>query len=303
LKIKILLLTLLVVFNMVLVGCNQSPVVSEIKGVKVLKITHNRAAYSYPIWPPEGNRIAYQVNGGDIWIFSTHDFSLRKLRDKLEGADYPMVWDKENEIQYEGTDPYKDMDNASFIRSINIESGEEYDLLKDLPLITGMSWNPKKGSQLAVGSSRYLNESWIYEIYLYDLKKGTKKLLIQDGFSPKWSPKGDLITYNGPNGIYVYDLGSKEIRQVYKKKEMNELVERMTWSPNGKWIAFRKTSASENGIFVISSREAMEAEQILDAGVSYLDWSPKGNKMVFTTMSAPYENDIYIMDVPLKYQD
>jgi Tol biopolymer transport system component len=302
LKIKILLFVLFVVFNMILPGCSQSPVVTEIKGVKVLKITRDNESYTYPVWSPKGDQIAYQVNGGDIMIYTLSDFSVHKVREESEGGDYPMIWDKQDSIQYEETDPYKDMDINSSVRSMAIESGEEQVLLEDLPLITGISWNPNNGSQLAVGKLRFNGESPVYEIYLYDIKKGLKELIIKNGLSPKWSPKGDLITYDGPDGIYVFDIKNKESRQVYKQKGENELVERMTWSPNGKWIAFRKTSAKENGIFVVSSQGTMEADQILDAGVSYLDWSPKGDKLVFTTMSAPYVNDIYIMEVPDKYQ-
>jgi hypothetical protein len=81
-------------------------------------------------------------------IYTPSDFSVHKVRAESEGGDYPMKWDKQDSIQYEETDPFKDMDINSSVRSMAIESGEEQVLLEDLPLITGISWNPNNGSAI-----------------------------------------------------------------------------------------------------------------------------------------------------------
>jgi Tol biopolymer transport system component len=130
LKIKVIVFSLLCMVSVVLYGCNHTPDVTNINGVEVLKISEERGAYSYPVWSPDGNYIAFQITGGDFWLFSMDRYSLKKLKDRLEGASHQMIWDKGKEINYLDSNPNKHFATNAMIRSIDIDYQRRYRIVR-----------------------------------------------------------------------------------------------------------------------------------------------------------------------------
>ncbi|KEF37620.1 periplasmic component of the Tol biopolymer transport system [Schinkia azotoformans MEV2011] len=86
-------------------------------------------------------------------------------------------------------------------------------------------------------------------------------------------------------------------------KEFETTTESFSWSPDGKWIAFRGgPSAETQGIYIIPTDGSGQIDHILNDGVADLDWSPKGDQIAFTTIGSPGRTELYIMDVPDRYR-
>lgn len=281
-------------------SCKHNSKIEKMDGVNVLNITRQRGVYDYPKWSPDGKKIVVQFEE-NLWIIGLDDYSWNKItNEKIYRTQRPLIWDKPEEINYLNSDYKKDFGNNDAIHTINLANKTDTILLKSLPTINGLSWNPSIPSQLLVG----VNESKSgFVLYLYDFKKNTRIELIKNGSDPKWSPDGKLIVYENRDGIYVYNVNTKITKLIYKRQKEGEFLESLTLSPNGKWIAYRGGPSKEtNGIYILPIDGSSPPEHILNAGVAHLDWSPQGDKIVFTTINTPSASEIYIMDVPEKFQ-
>jgi Tol biopolymer transport system component len=282
---------------------NPSPKIEDINGVQVLNITQKKGSYSYPTWSPNGKHIAVRLDG-DLWVIEPDGSFKTELKDKTGVLGLPIIWSDLEMIYYVELDPYKDFDTDTEIHVIHLADKKDTMVLENMPSITGFSLNPGNPSQLVVGHREWMNEATHFNTYVYDLKTNTQSILLPKAYNPKWSPNGNLIAYEGSDGFYVYDLKTKEIHQIYQK-DKDEMVERLSWSPDGQWIAYRQTSSNNSGIYIVPSDGSVSPEPIINTvkiGVSHLAWSPDGDKIVFTTINDPYNNKIYMMDVPEKYR-
>lgn len=278
-------------------GCANWSKSEDINGVKVINITRHKGVYSSPSWSPDGEKIAFQFEG-NIYVTNYNESSWKKLtKVKTDQLGQPVVWNGQEKINYVNGDPSKKFGANENIHSVNLYDEKDIVLIQDLPTVSGMSWNPCK-PELVIGV--YGDKENF--VYLYDFLENRKDKIIANGRFPKWSRNGKLIAYLNEQGISIYDVSSRIIRQIYKKRE-NEIIYNLSWSPDGKWIAYRGGPSKElNGIYVLPSSGSNPPEQILNAGIAQLDWSPQGDKIVFTTINTPSTSKIYIMDVPKKFQ-
>jgi Tol biopolymer transport system component len=139
------------------------------------------------------------------------------------------------------------------------------------------------------------------DIWSTTLQGGQARNLTQKGggaFSPAWSPKGNLIAYSQPDGLYVMDAMTGSNPRNLTKSPNLEDDQFPVWSPDGQWIAF--TSKRVNNIkqvYVVNV--ATGALQLVSDGKTLNDsptWSPDSKQIAFT--SAPgnlKKNDTRIM--------
>jgi Tol biopolymer transport system component/DNA-binding winged helix-turn-helix (wHTH) protein len=143
-----------------------------------------------------------------------------------------------------------------------------------------------------------------------DLLRLTKRESSID-FNPVWSPDGRYIGFcrilEGETGIYIIPaLGGAERRvreTLWQERKFDEILwsaGRLSWSPDGKLLAFSDgTSRSEASIFLLSldSLEVRRLSSPLHSiGVSNLAFSPDGQTLAFTKVSQAF-NAIYTVPV------
>jgi dipeptidyl aminopeptidase/acylaminoacyl peptidase len=78
-------------------------------------------------------------------------------------------------------------------------------------------------------------------IYLYDLGSGTLSQLT-GGFDPAISPDGRTVAFTrfgGDHGLYLIDTDGSNERRIWNGSEG---LRGVTWSPDGKWLAFVRQS-------------------------------------------------------------
>jgi tricorn protease len=128
--------------------------------------------------------------------------------------------------------------------------------------------------------------------FLYDFKTGVETRLTNgtvNDAAARFSPDGKLLAFErGEREIRVLDLASKEERLLASDFLANALDpgHPLAWSPDGKWIAFFRTSAKLfSNIEVVPSAGGASKPVSFLANVfgSSVTWSPDGTYLVFDT--------------------
>ena len=175
-----------------------------------------------------------------------------------------------------------------------MEQLKQIKLIDDLPTISSLTWN--QNNQVV-----YVKDSEEFDVILFDLKTKKEELLFRNGHNVQWHPDGKKLGYISDNKIYIYDITDKTKQLIYSSEKEN-LIDSLTWSPNGQWIAFREGNYKKGiGMHVIS-QNGEGKEQLIESDVASLSWSPDGNKIAFTTVGSPGSNDLFLLEVPEKYR-
>ena len=119
---------------------------------------------------------------------------------------------------------------------------------------------------------------------------------------PAFSPDGSQIAFawNGGNGGN-FDLYVKLIGAGVPLRLTTDPAEDVSpaWSPDGRYLAFLRRQASENGLFIVPALGGPERKLgKTEPGLSRLAWSPDGKTLAVVDQSSPDEpNSIFLLSV------
>ncbi|HYP26431.1 MAG TPA: LpqB family beta-propeller domain-containing protein, partial [Blastocatellia bacterium] len=150
-----------------------------------------------------------------------------------------------------------------------------------------INWSPDSNSITYVSDRGEASR-----IYLYDFRTKTETQLTQgsDEYSPSFSPDGKLIAFaRKASELRVLDLDSKQERllataSLGRPPFMSERW--LTWSPDGKWVAFLAVSNKLfKNAYVVPTEggQSLPVSFLANNGSRTLSWSPDGSFLIFVT--------------------
>lgn len=149
-------------------------------------------------------------------------------------------------------------------------------------------------------------------IFLLDYYHRLQFKLIQDAYTPAWSPDGERLAFystrDGGRDLYIMDVFGKHIQRLTNNAANNSSP---TWSPDGREIAFASDYADAFAIYSmpVDCKDSFERcvtrlTPVDDFWYAAPAWSPDGRQIAFVstkdTTNAFDEtlgnSDIYLMD-------
>jgi Tol biopolymer transport system component len=119
------------------------------------------------------------------------------------------------------------------------------------------------------------------------------------GIEMVWSPTGSQIAYpvwGKRSEIRIYDVRSGQT-QVLVRLETNELLSGLSWSPDGKHLAFTQGDdhLSLRSIWVVST-DGRARQRLVEGGL-LPNWSPDGRHILYARPGADRLLDWYLLEV------
>ena len=259
-----------------------------------IRLTQNASRDRYPVWSPDGQRIAFSSDrdGNDeIYVMSADGSNPIRLTQNASRDRYP-VWSPDGQRIAFSSD--RDGNNEIYVMSA--DGSNPTRLTQDLGFDVDSVWSPD-GQRIAFVSNRDEN----YEIYVMSADGSNPTRLTQDpGFDglPVWSPDGQRIAFvsdrDGNNEIYVMSADGSNPTRLTQDPGFDG---NPAWSPDGQRIAFVSDRDGNNEIYVMSADGSNPTRLTQDLGFDDNPaWSPDGQRIAFES-DRDGNNEIYVIDV------
>jgi Tol biopolymer transport system component len=202
--------------------------------------------------------------------------------------------------------------NAGTIVFISSRHSKATDKVQKTEVYT-MRADGSKQAKLTDDAASYRNPSWSpdgksivltrgQEIYSTN-PEGLDRLKIAElGSFPQWSPDGKKILYVRVVMKKDYFLTVVNADGGNKKEIATGYISQMTWSPDGKWIAYtsgRSTPDQKASIRLVKpdgTGDAVFPPDFTDDAHSS-SFSPDGKKLVFSSFTGKDTGEVYVADV------
>jgi len=180
---------------------------------------------------------------------------------------------------------------------LDLKKGTRRVLLK-MPYLDGPRWSPDGTGIAFEGQSA---RSAGLRLYLYTLEGGALSTIVEGQLKGgemlfSWAPDGKSLVYqDASNNIYVLDLATRERARI-------DSGWFPTWSPNGRYIAYRADGADDPG-YDIYDLQTRKRERILRRKYVYrsLVWSPDSRYVIYSADGRDeYYGDLFILDLESK---
>jgi len=180
---------------------------------------------------------------------------------------------------------------------LDLKKGTRHVLLK-MPYLDGPRWSPDGTGIAFEGQSA---ASLDLSLYLFTLEGGTLSTIVDAELKGgemlfSWAPDGKSLVYqDAANNIYVLRLATRERTRIDRGWFP-------TWSPNGRYIAYRADGADDPG-YDIYDLQTRKRERILGRRYVYrsLVWSPDSRYLIYAADGrGDFYGDLLILDLESK---
>jgi Tol biopolymer transport system component len=236
----------------------------RIDGTNDVKFAEFPGEISKPIWAPDGTHVIF--TGTQKGIDRQHKdlWALRVEGDRFVGAPFPVVPDVE-QMEF-----YNWSRNGQLAYRTSFELGGMFTLPMDLQ--TGKATGAPR--QLVRRAGFSANHCWS-----------------PDGKQIALRKEGELIFISASNGEKIRILPLPGTRG-----DLGYYGRGMSWSPDGKWIAFSGFDKEKNAGIFLATLETGDVRPLvlLDEKLAHFDptWAPDSK-----TIAYAYKGDVYVVDV------
>jgi Tol biopolymer transport system component len=190
-----------------------------------------------PAWSPDGTKIAFQNNYGDLYVWDG-TYLDRITHSDMSSRTLPSWSPDGSSLAYEFWDS---ADSQIDIYTINIYSGNPKNLTgSDNISETEPKWSPN-GSQIMFSSTNGIGTVH---------PDGSNYKILTNGVLPSWSPDGSKIVFYHSGEIYTMNSDGSNIQRLTNNFETDIYP---SWSPDGQYIAFSSTRDGDSDIFVMKA--------------------------------------------------
>jgi TolB protein len=261
-------------------------------GSNIQKLTNSTEDDEYPIFSPDGSKIAYVSGRYDKPYVMNNDGSNPQQLSEYSIYGTPIFSPDGSKILFR---------SSRGVYSINVDGTDEQRLLQ--PSSNGVSWSPD-GSKIAVSYSSISISGSSYEIYIMNADGSELHQLTYDSTrntSPIWSPDGSNIAFvserDGTEEIYSINPDGTNYKQLTNVP--GYVFRTPVWSPDGTMIAFTEAETPDGGskidIWVVKSDGTEQTKLTNYSGINGdPSWSADGSKIVFSSSRERW--DIYLMN-------
>ncbi len=208
----------------------------------------------------------------------------KKMAQRFEGCNCDPLWSPDGKfLAYLSRREYKGL-KSSAICIINIDSGEEIELLPELRNPGGLRWFPDGKSFLAAGT----DENDQTGLFRVDAKTADMSLIVtgDSGYhSPRCSLDGKRVFYDADLWkekifrIMRYDLDTQQKKEIYKSDWQ---IFRMDLSPDGKQLVFYEGKDGALKTISVDGGQPRVLLKLEDRGINSVAWSADGKDIFFS---------------------
>ena len=278
-----------------------------IYGGNVQGVLSGRILLQVPLWANEGLAELLSVDWDTKSDMVLRDLAIEENLPQVEQLNYSI-------LAYKGGQSVWQYITKKYGRE---KVGEVFQQMR-------RTQNAEKGFESALGVDfEKLTEDWhdyLKKEYWSDINKREKlsdfseKLTDRSktknfyNVSPAFSPDGNTIAYFTDQSGYM-DLVLLNVNSGKQKKrlirgnnspdfeELKWLQPGLSWSPNGKQIAFASKSGKEDSIIIVNVKNGKYKKIPIGLdGVFTTSWHPSGNKIAFIGQKND-SNDLYLIDL------
>jgi len=258
-------------------------------------------------WSPDGRYIGYSIYtmGSQESFFQMWMYDLQVGQNSLLTIDsidtpYSISWSPDNRFLLIATKD--EVQNTWSLLALNVETREQLVMLEGSTVFTNISaaWSPA-GTSIVISTSQSAGNEQLWSVATDG--SAMTALTTDDAFAnlkPSWKPDGSSLAYyrqDGQGEVELWTMGpSGEDAGKLAGLGQSEILEKPTWSPDGRYLAAIHGSQAATEVLLIDLSTGKKMRLNENEGkFSILSWAPDSSALIFMENRGSLDHWLYMV--------